>query len=177
MIFVVCVLTGLLTVVANSFFEWGIHGLLMHKGWGGKYLDQNHHEHDYPQGSYQNTNHGPNVHLPIWAGLPTVGIMSTIGCLISYLTGHWEIVWSVATISFLYFLAYNYFHTCFHVPKNRLFEKTKLYGYLNRAHRIHHTYETEWKKPVNVCLVCPLADWVMGTGFQSKKHNVTATSR
>ena len=179
MIVLTILATVLVTIVANSFFEWSVHGLLMHRGWGGKYLRKTHHEHheDYPLGSYKNRRHGLHVHLPWWSGVLTLKIMTAFGLFVSYLTGMWTIVWCVGVTSVFYFVAYNYFHTCFHVPDNRWFEKTKLYWFLDRYHHIHHTRDGEWERLSNICLVCPLADWVMGTWLRPKKRTTTATTR
>ena len=173
-------LTILATFIANSFFEWAIHGLLMHKEWGTSYLRTGHHEHhgDYPLTNYKNNYHGEHVHLPLWGAVITVGFMTIIGLSISYMITRWEVAWTAATVSLFYFWAYNYVHTAFHVPNDRWFEKTRIYKFLDRHHRIHHAIEDkEWGKLTNICLLFPFADYVLGTRFSPKKHLISATSK
>ncbi|MDP3696548.1 MAG: hypothetical protein Q8R55_00780, partial [Candidatus Taylorbacteria bacterium] len=101
-----------------------------------------------------------------------VGAMLVPGCLISYFTGHREILWTVGVTTALYFKAYNHVHTCFHVPNGcRWFEKTGLYKRMNRYHKVHHVRNEKWEQLINICLVCPFADWVMKTWFQPAKNN------
>ena len=122
-----------------------------------------------PKHDYKNFEHGTHVHLPWWAGMITIGIMTVLGSLFSYMSSNWIIVWCVAGTSLFYFWAYNYVHTCFHVPNDRWFEKTGLYQFLDLYHQIHHAWGQEWGGRANICLVCPLADWIMGTMFLPKK--------
>ena len=142
------------------------HHILYHH----KYFFQDkHREHhsEYPPKNYQNSEHGPNVNLPWWAGAIVVGLLTLPGFLVSYFTGYWAIVYVVAATSTFYFLAYNYVHTCYHVPNGkRWFEKTKLYKRMDRYHHVHHARDEEYERLINICVLCPLADWVMGTSFR-----------
>lgn len=58
----------------------------------------------------------------------------------------------------LYCLAYEVFHWCEHVPKNRWIERTRWFRFLLEHHRIHHKHA---RKNYNVVL--PLADLMLGT--------------
>ena len=179
MTILIIIFSIMITIIINSFFEWYVHGKFMHGKWKNKrvqklmnYLFQDtHKEHhrDYPPQSYKNPDHGPDVHLPLWAGVITVGFMVILGLLVSYFTGRWEIAPCVAMTSALYFWAHNYFHTCFHVPNNRWFETTKFYKAMDKFHEKHHVHKVKWGELVNICVVCPVADFVIKTRFSSLK--------
>ncbi len=173
----IIIVSILATFIACNFLEWLVHGKFMHGEMPTEYLQKlaahlfqnKHREHhlEYPPRNYQNSEHGQNVNLPWWAGALIVGGLTFPGMLISYFSGHWAISWCVAITSTFYFLAYNYVHTCYHVPAGRWLERTRFYNFMNYYHWKHHAREKEWGTLVNICLVCPLADWIMGTSLKS----------
>ena len=172
----IIITTILITIIANSFFEWFVHGKLMHGKFSINFLHklstkyfynphQTQHHAMYPPRSYKNSNHGDNVNLPWWAAIITVSIMAIPGFLISYFTNYWSIVWVYVTTSTCYFLAYNYVHSCYHIPKDRWLKKTRFYKFMNRYHEIHHARIKTQRELINICVLCPIADFVMRTSI------------
>lgn len=152
-------------VIFNSFFEWLVHGPLMHGRFATKFLSRTHHDHHDSYGAeagYQNHDHGPHVHLPWWAGAFIIALLTGVGAALSLLTGFWSIAWCAGVVSALYYWLYQYVHTCIHVPTGRWFEGTRAYRYLKRWHHVHHAAtDREWERMTHICVLFPLADWVI----------------
>ena len=58
----------------------------------------------------------------------------------------------------LYQAAYEYLHYCMHVPRNRWFEGTSAFRWINAHHMQHHR-----KHNTNLNIVLPIADFLLGT--------------
>src|SRR3989344_2164412 len=150
------------TVIAGSFFEWFLHnGMHLSPDYERLHKHEAHHG-DFPPKAYKNPDHAPGkVQLPNWTVILTVTPFTVVGLVISKLTCHYEIVVFAFLTSAFYHIAYQYVHTCFHVPKGRWFEKTALYGDMDRYHHVHHVKEMEFGLTRNLCLLCPIADCIM----------------
>ena len=170
MIFVIICISVVVALIVINFLEWFVHGPLMH----GKreLLEHRSHHEEYPPQNYQNSEHGPHVHLPWWVGAIIAGVMTLLGSFINYLTGLWVITWCFAGTSIFGFWAYNYVHTCYHVPAGRWFETTRWYCFMNRYHFKHHARGYVSGKFTNICVLFPLADWVMGRLLRPKKFKL-----
>jgi len=86
------------------------------------------------------------------------------------------IVWIQHTLEFeiffgalsslgLYYSLYEYLHFCMHVPKGRWFEKSAWFDWLDSHHHMHHE-----RQLINLNVVLPLADAVLGTLVPAKKR-------
>ena len=167
-------------MVANSFLEWFVHGEIMHRGWGNRwtnYLEANHpaHHRDFPPHNSKNPNHSwRKVHLPLWAFPLTVSLTVLPASFISYLSSHGIFLWTVLITSSVYYWVYQYMHTRDHVPRKRWFENRESFIFLDIFHAIHHTFDEndqeQWRNPVNLCIVFPLADFLMGTAVIPPKY-------
>lgn len=170
-------------IILNSLTEWLIHGPLMHGKWGTQFLNLTHQIHHYNFGTptYKTNAHGPDVHLPLWVSMLMIGFVPVVGGIVSYWSSHWEVLICVAGTSFLYYWAYQYVHTSLHVPKigkdgkvkPRWYEKidwlARWFAETDRYHHIHHAYDAVFDKPVNLCILCRVGDFIMGTRFRPEK--------
>ena len=57
-----------------------------------------------------------------------------------------------------YYALYEYLHYCMHLPKNRRFERTRFFQFVQTHHRLHHLYYMR-----NLNVVVPIADFVLRT--------------
>jgi hypothetical protein len=183
MILIICFFFSAGTVVFCSFFEWFVHGPLMHGTWGNMFLNQTHrlHHENFATPKYKNDEYGPHVHLPLWSGILMIGFMAMIGGIITYFTGHWEAFICLTATSAGYYWLYQYVHTCLHVPKKdkdgnvkpRWFQKigpiARWFDSLDRYHHIHHAHDKDFSNPVNLCILVRFADLVMGTRFKPRR--------
>lgn len=162
------VLAVAITLVINSFMEWGIHALMHVKRplVGYKNLQDDHreqHHGNFTPRRYKSHEYGDHVNIPLPLMIVWVVLMTALSWPVSYFTGNSVVMWSAALTSLLYLLAYNYVHRCFHIPTGRLFERTRLYRAMDRYHHVHHARTDPWGQEVNLCVLFPLADYVMGT--------------
>lgn len=82
--------------------------------------------------------------MPIWLTVELLtGVPVTVGGVLATLAG---------------LQAFNSWHLMMHVPTGRWFEKTRVFKFLERHHRLHHA-DTR----VNYNVVFPLADLLLGT--------------
>jgi hypothetical protein len=57
-----------------------------------------------------------------------------------------------------YYVVYEYIHWCIHHPADRAVERTSLFQYLDRNHKLHHL-----QPRINFNVVLPFGDLVFGT--------------
>jgi hypothetical protein len=176
----IAIVVILLTILLGSFLEWFVHGPFMH-GKLGKVvgLRQGHEEHHSWFGStegYANEKHGTSVALPTWAAFATVGFMSIPGWLLSYLTDHWIIMWCMTGTSLAYYVAYQYVHTCMHIPKNRWLERTRWFQRKNAYHKVHHVVDEKFERFVNICIICDWADRFFRTMYRHRAKDTGAAT-
>lgn len=171
----------LVNVCKLSFFEWYLHKNIMHKPFLGffTYAFNAHakvHHHMYKADhTYQTDDLEKAEKIPMawWNGpvliLFTLAIDIAIPIVLYYLAQHnhapswmWKTyVASTVLASVLYFATYEYIHWCMHLPeekKERMIQRSSIFRWLNGHHLLHHLYMHK-----NFNVVCPLADWCLGT--------------
>ena len=106
------------------------------------------------QGEHKNT-----IPMAWWNG-PLLIILATLPFIITFglIFSMWLFVASIALGITLYYGAYEYLHWCMHLPKDRWFEGTYIFGWINNHHNLHHRHP---RKNFNVVL--PLADLCLFT--------------
>jgi hypothetical protein len=152
-------------IVYASFFEWALHRFVMHTNL--KFFSYPYRSHavthhtvfgsgkDY---HIMDEKHRPLVTMAWWNGPVLVVINTPAALLASLIAGTW---WAVAPFlgaMTCYYIAYEYFHYCMHVPGPRWFQKTRLFRWVDTHHRLHHLAPNR-----NLNVVLPLADWTLRT--------------
>jgi hypothetical protein len=151
-------------VVFGSFFEWSLHRYLMHGRWIKGYPYRTH-----DQVHHKVFDSGPNYHLgerddhdlvtmAWWNGPVLMLANAPLPTLVAWLAGSWWVIPGAMAAYVLYYAAYEYLHWCMHVPRERWFERTRLYKWIDRHHRLHHLEPDR-----NLNVVLPLADWILRT--------------
>ena len=151
-------------LVFASFFEWTLHKYVMHgvllKGYAYDAHDQVHHkvfdaDHHY---HLQDTEKAHIVTMAWWNGPVLILLNAPAPLLVAWLTGSWWVL-PGAMIGFVsYYCAYEYLHWCMHVPRGRWFQRTRVFRWIDRHHRIHHLEPMR-----NLNVVLPIADFLMRT--------------
>lgn len=154
-----------LSIVGCSCFEWLLHKFVMHRPFlGFKYPFKAHqlihHETFGWKADYHLQNEIDRKTIPMawWNGPVLICIATLIPLLISYLLNWWAVCIIFGIVVTFYFIAYEYFHWCMHEPRNRWFEQTRWYKFIDNHHRIHHL-----KMNSNLNVVFPFADWLVGS--------------
>jgi hypothetical protein len=173
-----------ISYVVISFIEFVSHGVFMHKPtWlsaNSKFfketLDEHrtfHHGHCFPGRHFDEADDHDcvtiNIHLrvffgqlascwmwgPLFVAAFLLGFGSTAGKIL-ILGG-----FTFMLLLMLHHITWNFIHVQMHKTResrDQWFATSKLCLYLARYHYIHHVYPRS-----NFCVVCPLADWLMGT--------------
>ncbi len=169
--------------VIISFIEFFAHGVLMHKPtvlsrrmpFFKGVLDRHRHFHHgecFP-GTHFDESEGDclevNIKLPvfegqvasfwIWGPLLLLALFFGFSSIIGMVFGLGAVIFMLSL--FLHHNAWNLIHIQMHTqPEKRAkwFNRSSLCLWLARNHFLHHAYPK-----VNFCIVCPLADWLMGT--------------
>ena len=145
-----------------SFFEWILHRFVMHQRiWS------------YPFNSHALVHHGifrsgptyflsheedlKKVRFAWWNAPLILGLHAPVLLWIQHLLGVTFFFGGMAALGLYYFL-YEYLHFCMHVPKERWFEKTAWFSWIDSHHHMHHKRHFN-----NLNVVLPLADLVFGT--------------
>lgn len=149
----------------GSFFEWVFHKYLFHSP---KLIPATYKAHAVRHhGIYAGDDsydlpspddpHGHHIMMD-WFALPM------------FLAFHGPIIWAVQRATGIpsfwggmaaivaYYTCYESMHYIMHVPRDRWFERTRLFRFLNEHHRIHHK-----NHGTNLNVVLPLADIVLRT--------------
>jgi hypothetical protein len=148
----------------GSFFEWAFHKYLFHSP---KFVKRtfkahtlvHHQRYKYVPASYEWQEGQEKDHIAMdWFALPMfIGFHLPFLWLAQWATGIPSIWGGLAAIT-SYYIIYEYFHYCMHVPGKRAFEKTRLFRFVKEHHRIHHKYMLQ-----NLNVFFPLADVCLGT--------------
>jgi hypothetical protein len=151
------------SILYCSFFEWFVHKHFMHST---KWLREpferhsvlHHGMHRSLRSFYARPTDNPQYMLVEASFFPIMWLLHVpiflgIDLLIARHTGI-----GLALGTAFYCLAYEVIHWCEHVPRGRWIERVRPFRFLLEHHRVHHLYP---KKNYNV--VCPLADYVLGT--------------
>ncbi len=160
---VACIAAFAVGIVYASLAEWTIHKFLMHRPlFNFKHFFKGHAQihHGVYKGdeTYLVGDREPRELTLAWWAMP-FPIVFHLPILI--LLGSW---FGVAVpigliIAFaMYQFSYEYFHYCMHVPRDRWFERTPMFQWVNEHHLQHHR-----KHGTNLNVVLPLADFLFGT--------------
>ena len=147
-----------------SFFEWAFHKYLFHSP---KFIKAtykahqliHHQRYRYDTSSYEWQEGQEKDHISMnWFALPLF-LAVHIGpfFLVQLLVGQ-QIIWGGCAAVTAYYIVYEYFHYCMHVPASRAFERLKAFTFAKEHHRIHHLYMQQ-----NLNVFFPLADICLGT--------------
>lgn len=150
--------------VLNSFVEWGVHRWIMHKP-----------NRILPYGYLHMTSHhatfgAADTYIVVREEMREHGIAftwreyvlfplfcSAIYVPVELLTGRPIVIGALAAV-YVGLIIFDAIHSSFHAPRGSRLERSAVFRFLNRHHRLHH--ERTWK---NFNVVLPLADWCLGT--------------
>lgn len=151
-------------LVLNSFVEWSVHRWIMHKRnpilpYG--FLHMTSHHGTFGAGrTYEALDEEMLEHGIAFTWREYV--LFPLLCLALYAPVEWLIgrpVLPGALLAvFAGLVAFDALHSRFHAPRGRWLERTTVYQFLNRHHRLHHE-----RVGKNLNVVLPLADLCMGT--------------
>ncbi len=152
-------------IVYGSFFEWVLHRFIMHRPI--LFLT-------YPFRTHAITHHGTfgsgkNYHLldegnrslvtMAWWNAPILLLVNApVGLLAAWAIGSWWALPGVLGALLLYYGLYEYLHWCMHVPGPRWFQRTWVFKWIDRHHRLHHLEPMR-----NLNVVFPIADFILGS--------------
>lgn len=148
----------------GSFFEWWFHKNLFHspkliKATFKAHQLVHHQQFKYEIDSYHLKPDADRTHIAMdWFALPiflAVHLPLLLG--VQWLT-HWQSAWGGLAAITAYYVIYESFHYCMHVPADRWFETLGTYRFVKEHHRIHHKYFLQ-----NLNVFFPLADLCLGT--------------
>ncbi len=153
------------SLVYSSLFEWALHRFVMHRPVG---------PFTYPYRSHAITHHGvftsakdyhiqqgvdPHLVTMAWWNGPVLLLINVPTGLAAWkITGSWGATAVFMGVMASYYIAYEYFHWCMHVPGPRWFQGTRLFKWVDRHHRLHHLEPMR-----NLNVVLPIADYLLGT--------------
>lgn len=171
---ILCFVAGF---VYSSFPEWIVHRYVMHKvflKFEYPFISHAviHHGKFKADVTYELQNHSPEkqredqVTIPMawWNGPTLIAIASLPFIFMGIGSMSWFIVLCISLGIASYYGVYEYIHWCMHKPKNRWFEQTRLYRWINGHHKRHHE-----KMHRNFNVVLPLADLLLGTLYRAPK--------
>jgi multisubunit Na+/H+ antiporter MnhG subunit len=176
-ILIIILTTIALGILWCSLFEWTLHRFVMHRpvhflGVNITYPFEKHaltHHRTFTGEAHyhiQNEQSKEVIRMAWWAGPALVFLTEAPFLLIgvffylfsSILHASWLIPLLGILTSSLYFFSYEYFHWLMHDPKNRLFERTRVFRFINGHHVLHHKFDGN-----NLNVVFPFANWLFGT--------------
>lgn len=153
------------SVVYSSLFEWALHRFVMHRPVG---------PFRYPYQSHAITHHGtftaakdyhlqegvdPHLVTMAWWNGPVLLLLNVpTGLLAWKLSGSWISTAVFMAVMTGYYITYEYFHWCMHVPRGRWFQRTRVFKWIDQHHRLHHLEPMR-----NLNVVLPIADYLLGT--------------
>jgi sterol desaturase/sphingolipid hydroxylase (fatty acid hydroxylase superfamily) len=163
----------ILGVVFASFFEWLLHRFLMHRPIGSfRYPYERHALIHHRVFKADHTYHLVHEHdretIPMawWNGPALIALCEIPFIVFAGFTGLWGLA-SGTLLAFIgYYACYEYLHWCMHLPRQRHFERSRIFFRLNGHHLLHHRYMYK-----NFNVVLPMADLCLGTLIpRSKLH-------
>jgi hypothetical protein len=154
-----------------SLIEWLLHRYVMHRSVGKfdyayRAHALTHHKHYKADETYHEGDRQPSqkhlIHMAWWNG-PVLTLLGSIPfLLISLATGIWPIWWGILLSLALYYVTYESFHWCMHLPKKRvltyIWPIKGFFRRINGHHLLHHRY-----MGYNYNVVLPFWDWAFGT--------------
>lgn len=158
--------------VYASFFEWALHRFVMHTNLPFfRYPFRSHavtHHGVFGSGKdYHLLDHGQKslVTMAWWNGPALLLINLPSAFLAAKISGTWWAVVPFMGAMTAYYIAYEYFHFCMHVPGPRWFQNTRLFKWVDQHHRLHHLAHGR-----NLNVVLPIADYVLRTRLSRAPH-------
>ncbi|HEU5311364.1 MAG TPA: hypothetical protein VFV24_07915 [Candidatus Eisenbacteria bacterium] len=166
------VLAGLVAgIVQGSFFEWAFHRFWLHRPWLPKDCFTTHTLIHHQLCKFEDTFHVTHeeqheaLHFAWWGGPTLIAIglapwvllswgLHASGVTLPYVA--YLVAFSVASV--LYYIGYEGFHYLMHKPMLPFIERSRVFQFLKRHHRIHHVHMNR-----NLNVLVPLADLVLGT--------------
>jgi len=158
-------------VVQSSFFEWAFHRYWLHRPWLPKECFTQHTLIHHQLCKFDDTFHivEEEQHEALtfmwWGGPVLIAIniapwvllalaLGAMGVTLPYLA---FLITFGATMS-LYYAGYEGLHFLMHKPSFPFIERSRLFQFIKRHHRIHHVHMNR-----NLNVLLPLADLVLGT--------------
>ena len=168
----IAVLAGFLVgIVQGSFFEWAFHRYWLHRPWLPKDCFTTHTLIHHQLCKYDDTFHVTEeeqheaLTFAWWGGPVLIAIGLLPWALLSwalYASGvrlpFLAFLGAFAGATLLYYIGYEGFHYLMHKPTLGFVERSRLFQFLKRHHRIHHV-----KMNRNLNVLIPLADLILGT--------------
>jgi len=166
------VLAGVVVgIVQGSFFEWAFHRYWLHRPWLPKDCFTTHTLIHHQLCKFDDTFHVTHeeqheaLHFAWWGGPTLIAICALPWVLLAWAlhaNGH-VLPYLPFLISFvvamtLYYIGYEGFHYLMHKPMIPFIERSRVFQFLKRHHRIHHVRMNR-----NLNVLIPLADLVLGT--------------
>lgn len=158
-------------IVYSSFFEWTLHKYVMHGtklllGWKYAYRAHQleHHEIFKADATYffskefHDEDTMDHVTFAWWNAPLLFALHLPLFAVLWLWVGGWAAAVGAFTAMVSYYALYEYLHYCMHLPKDRRFERTHFFKFIQEHHRLHHVY---YMKNLNV--VVPIADFIMRT--------------
>lgn len=147
-------------LVYASLFEWTLHRYVMHRpflkfSYPYRTHGITHHETFGPAKTYHliHEEHRNLITMAWWNGPVLLAINTPPAFLGLWLSGSWVVFGAFMGTLLCYYVAYEYFHYCMHLPKPRWFQNVGLFKWVDRHHRLHHLMPDR-----NLNVVLPLAD-------------------
>ena len=159
-----------------SFFEWALHRYIMHSERFLKYSFRTHQlqhhgvfraDASYFLGEEHDEDAMEHVTFAWWNAPLLFSLNAPICVLLYFFAGGWASVVGFAAAMGSYYALYEYFHYCMHLPKDRFFERTRFFKFVQLHHRLHHVH---YMKNLNV--VIPIADFILRTRIALKDQNL-----
>jgi hypothetical protein len=158
-------------VVQSSFFEWAFHRYWLHRPWLPKECFTQHALIHHQLCKFDDTFHVVEeeqheaLSFQWWGGPLLVAINTALWALVAlalramgvelpYLA---FVITFAATMS-AYYAGYESLHFLMHKPSFPFIERSRLFQFIKRHHRIHHVHMNR-----NLNVLLPLADLVLGT--------------
>ena len=165
---VIIVLTTLVAgLISASFFEWSVHKYLLHRprtfftSWFVSHTRIHHVTFKFDASYHlQDEADAEIIDMKRWAPLLIFSGSAPYLLVMLLFDFHqeWVMMLTGTFISVLYYVAYEYLHSCMHLPKERQLEMSRLFRRLNGHHLLHHRFMGK-----NFNVVFPFADWCTGT--------------
>lgn len=154
------VLGFVLTCIYASFAEWFVHRVGMHTEKISKWAFKRHAIQHHAQSRSLKSFYAPLGKYEIWESssvpllwLAHIPLYLAVATLVNL-----PAAYGTAAGAFFYIGAYELIHFFIHTPRNYWFQRTRLWHFYCEYHRYHH-HRARW----NYNVVCPLADYVLGT--------------
>jgi hypothetical protein len=168
----ILIAVGVGAAVYSSLFEWVLHRFVMHRPVGPfTYPYRSHaitHHTTFGSGKDYHIQEGVDHHLVTmawWNGPVLLLLNAPAGFAAWKLSGSWIGMAVFMGVMTSYYIAYEYFHWCMHVPRGRWFQGTRLFKWVDRHHRLHHLEPMR-----NLNVVLPVADYLLGTRLARAPH-------